>query len=213
MRLTKFDHACVLVEDGDARVLIDPGAYTPGFETLTGLTGILVTHEHADHLDRERIGTLLAANSGTPVYADQGALDVLTDLGIDARLATAGDRFDDVGTQVDVFGALHAVIHPDLPTFTNVGYLVGGRFFHPGDAFTVPGVPVDVLALPIGAPWLKLSESIDYLREIAPRVAIPIHEAVLAKPAMHYSRAVDLAPDGTTTVVVAPGETVDLDQV
>lgn len=213
MRLTKFDHACVLIEDGEARVLIDPGAYTPGFETLTGLTGVLITHQHADHLDPERIGALLNANPDAAVHADQGGLEVLAGLGIDATLATAGDRFDDVGTQVDVFGALHAVIHPDLPTVTNVGYLLGGRFFHPGDAFTVPGVPVDVLGLPIGAPWLKLSEAIDYLRTIAPRIAIPIHEAVLAKPAMYYGRVTDLAPDGTTTVVVAPGETVDLDEL
>lgn len=213
MRLTKFGHACVLIEDAGARVLIDPGTYSPGFETLTGLTGVLITHEHADHVDPDRIGALLAANPDAVVHADQGSVDLLAGLDIEATLATAGDRFDDVGTPVDVFGALHAVIHPDLPTFTNVGYLVSGRFFHPGDAFTVPGVPVDVLGLPIGAPWLKVSEAVDYLRAVAPRIAIPIHEAVLAMPAMHYRRATDLAPTGTTTVVVDPGQTVDLDEL
>ena len=35
--------------------------------------------------------------------------------------------------------------------------------------------------MPTGAPWLKVSESIDYyLREVGPRIAVPVHERVLS---------------------------------
>ena len=209
MRLTKYEHSCVLIEDDVARILIDPGTYSHGFESLTGLTALLVTHQHADHVDANRLTPLLESNPDASLHADEGTAAVLADMGVTARVAHAGDRFD-AGTEVAVFGVDHATIHPDIPTVPNVGYLVGGRFFHPGDSFTVPDVPVDVLGLPTGAPWLKLSEAVDYLREVAPRVAVPIHEAGLTMPAMYYGHFERLALDGTTVTVVAPGDHADL---
>src|SRR3712207_7144703 len=46
-------------------------------------------------------------------------------------------------------GELHAVVHPEIPRVANVGFLVGGVLFHPGDAFTVPSEPVATLLLPV----------------------------------------------------------------
>lgn len=206
MRLTKFEHACVLVEDADARILIDPGAYSHGFESLTDLTAILITHQHADHIDLDRIDGLVAGNPQAQVFADDATTTLLTERGITVTTVTEGDRLD-VGTEVTAHGINHAVIHPDVPVIPNVGYLVSGRLFHPGDAFTVPTAPVDVLCLPTGAPWLKVAEAVDYLRRVAPRLAVPIHEAVLARPAMHYNLFERLALDGTTVTVIPPGET------
>lgn len=123
--------------------------------------------------------------------------------------ARENDRLD-LGIEVTVHGVNHAVIHPDVPVIPNVGYLVGGRFFHPGDAFTVPDVPVDVLGLPTAAPWLKVAEAVDYLRDVAPRVAVPIHEALLARPALFYGLFERLALDGTSVQVVPPGETIEV---
>ncbi|MGH8824250.1 MAG: MBL fold metallo-hydrolase, partial [Jiangellaceae bacterium] len=135
MRLTKYEHACVLVEDGDARILIDPGTYSHGFEDLTGLTGVLVTHQHADHLDVERLRPLLGRNPGADVHTDEATAAILAEQGVVAGAVRAGDRFD-VGIEVSAYGVDHARIHEDIPLVPNVGFLVGGRFFHPGDAFT-----------------------------------------------------------------------------
>jgi L-ascorbate metabolism protein UlaG (beta-lactamase superfamily) len=209
MRLTKYEHACVLIDDGDARILIDPGVYSSGFDALTELTAILVTHQHADHIDLDRIGGLVSANPQAAVFADDGTATVLRQHGLDVTVATEGDRLD-VGTEVTVHGVNHAVIHPDIPVVPNAGYLVSGRLFHPGDAFTVPAVPVDVLCLPTGAPWLKAAEAVEYLRAVAPRVAVPIHEAVLAMPAMHYRLFDMLKLSGTTVQVVDAGTTVEI---
>ncbi|HTF60591.1 MAG TPA: MBL fold metallo-hydrolase, partial [Actinomycetes bacterium] len=101
---------------------------------------------------------------------------------------------------------------PDIPVVPNVGYLVGGRLFHPGDAFTPPGQPVEVLAVPAGAPWLKVSEPIDYLRAVRPRVAVPVHDQVLsaAGRSIHYRQLEQLGGKGGTTLRVlddgAPAE-------
>jgi L-ascorbate metabolism protein UlaG (beta-lactamase superfamily) len=103
---------------------------------------------------------------------------------------------------VEVLGGQHAVIHPDIPVVPNNAYLVDGTHLHPGDSYTPPPEPVDVLFLPTGAPWLKVSEAVDYLRAVAPRTAVPIHEAVLSRPAMHYGMFERLGPEKTTIQVL-----------
>jgi L-ascorbate metabolism protein UlaG (beta-lactamase superfamily) len=179
MRIRKFGHSCLLVENGDDRLLVDPGSYSRGFEELTGLTAVLLTHQHADHVDTERLGALLERNPGAQLVSDE---ETAAKLSLDATTARDGDKLQLGDTSVEVFGEWHAVVHPDIPSVRNVGYLFADRLFHPGDAFTDPGRQVDVLALPASAPWLKASEAIDYLRQIRPRVALPVHEQVLAKP-------------------------------
>jgi L-ascorbate metabolism protein UlaG (beta-lactamase superfamily) len=203
MRLTKYAHSCVLVEDDGARVLIDPGNLTRGFDELTGLSGILITHQHPDHVDIDRVGPLLERNPDAAVYADEATAGILGERGINATTARQGDQFD-VGMEVAVHGVDHAVIYSEIPVIPNVGYLVGGRFFHPGDSFTVPEAPVEVLGLPTAAPWLKASEAIEYLRAVTPRVAIPIHEALLARPAVYYAHYQRFAPDGTEVTLLEP---------
>ncbi|NED94869.1 MBL fold metallo-hydrolase [Phytoactinopolyspora alkaliphila] len=209
MKLTKFEHSCVLVEDGAARVLIDPGNFSHGFEALTDLTAVLVTHQHPDHVDLERLPALIERNPDASVYADPGTAELLAENHITCTTVRSGDRVD-VGTRVDVYGEQHAVIHPDIPVIANVGYLVGGRFFHPGDSFTAPDTDVEILGLPTAAPWQKISEAIEFLRGVAPATAIPIHQALLAKPEMYYGHFQRLGPQGMDLRVIAAGESVTL---
>lgn len=203
MRLTHFGHACVLVETASARLLIDPGVFSTGFEGVRDLNSILITHQHADHLDLDRLPALRDANPDARLIADTASAEQLANKGLPAELARPGDVFELGAAAVHVVGGEHAVIHPDIPVIANIGYLVDhGAFYHPGDAFHVPEQQVDVLGLPTGAPWLKLSEAVDFLRSVAPRVAVPIHEAVLAMPSMHYQKFEELGPRGTTVTVL-----------
>jgi L-ascorbate metabolism protein UlaG (beta-lactamase superfamily) len=200
MRLTKFGHSCLLVEEGRARVLLDPGSYSDGFEQLEGLTAVCYTHQHVDHLDRDRVRQLLDRNPGVRVVSDEGSAKPLGEAGADVEVVHDGDELELGGLGVAVVGRDHAVIHPDVPVVPNVGYLVGGRLFHPGDAFTDPGRPVEVVAVPAGAPWLKLAEAVDYLRRVGPRVAVPVHEKVLSERgiAAHYRQLEQLGGTGGT---------------
>ena len=201
MRLTKFGHSCLLVEEGGARVLLDPGSFSEGFEELEGLTAVCVTHQHVDHLDTGRLRRLLDRNPGVRVVADQGSAGDLGEAGADVEVVHDGDELQLGGLGVRVAGQTHAIVHPDVPAVPNVGYLVGGRLFHPGDAFTELGAPVEVLAVPAGAPWLKLAEAVDYLRRVRPRVAVPVHEKVLSERgvAAHYGQLERLGAGGGTS--------------
>ncbi len=203
MRLTRYGHSCLLVEDGDARLLLDPGVFSRGFEDLRGLTALLVTHQHPDHLDTDRLAALLEANPQARLHCDEGSAGQLGDL--PHMVVRDGDVLD-LGTPVEVIGSRHAVIHPDIPGIPNVGYLIGERFFTPGDALTVPEPEVEVLGLPTAAPWLKLSEAVELLRTVRPRLAFPVHDAVLATPEIWYRHFANLAAEGTEFQVVAPDE-------
>lgn len=121
-----------------------------------------------------------------------------------------GDAFEAAGFDVRVYGELHAEIHPDMPRITNVGYLVDGSLFHPGDALTVPAVPVDTLMLPVHAPWNKIAEVIDYVREVKPRRAIDIHDAYLADVARPVYDNVLGALGGTDHGRLTAGQARDL---
>lgn len=201
----------MLLETGSARLLIDPGTFSTGFETVRDLDAVLVTHQHFDHLDEERLPALLAANPGARLVVDAGSADTVARLGLEATVARPGDAFQLGGAAVNVVGGDHAVIHRDVPVIPNNGYLVDhGAFYHPGDSLTVPEQAVDVLGVPTGAPWLKTGEAIDFLRAVGPRVAAPIHEGTLARLELHYGWLDRLAPDGSVVRVLPPGELTEV---
>jgi L-ascorbate metabolism protein UlaG (beta-lactamase superfamily) len=213
MRLTKFGHACLLVEEGRSTMLLDPGGFSEGFEQLAGLTAVLLTHQHGDHVDMDRLRPLLDRNPGVRVVSDEGTAAELGRIGVDVEVVHEGDDLDVGGVGVGVAGRDHAIIHPDIPVIPNVGYLIGGRLFHPGDAFTLPDQPVELLAVPASAPWMKASEAIDHIRALRPKVAIPIHEKVLSSvgTALTYGLLERLGATGDTTLrVIDDGKPVEL---
>ncbi|KJY16727.1 MULTISPECIES: MBL fold metallo-hydrolase [Streptomyces] len=180
MKLTKRLHSCVQLEKDGRTLVIDPGAFSEPDAGL-GADALLVTHEHPDHFDEGRLRAALDANPAAGLWTLRSVAERLAPA-YPGRVHTVGhgDTFTAAGFEVQVHGELHAVIHPDIPRVTNVGYLVDGSLFHPGDALTVPGVPVETLMVPVHAPWNKVSEVIDYLREVGPRRALDIHDAYLA---------------------------------
>jgi L-ascorbate metabolism protein UlaG (beta-lactamase superfamily) len=211
MRLTKNTHACVRLEKDGRALVIDPGLFSEA-DAAVGVDAILVTHEHPDHFSEGHLRAGLEANPEAQIYTLRSVADQLS-AAFPGRVHTVGhgDTFTAAGFDVQVHGELHAVIHPDIPRITNVGFLVdGGRVFHPGDALTVPDHAVETLMLPVQAPWSKLSEVIDYVREVKPQRAYDIHDALLtdlARPA--YDRQIGTL-GGCEHLRLAPGETADL---
>ncbi|MGB2947716.1 MAG: MBL fold metallo-hydrolase [Rhodococcus sp. (in: high G+C Gram-positive bacteria)] len=214
MRLTHFGHSCVLVELNGTTVLLDPGNFSHGFEGITGLDAILITHQHPDHVDLERLPALLQANPSAQLYADPMTA---SQLGERWTTTNAGNVFTVGGIQVTGVGGTHAVIHPELPTIDNTGYLLGtpenpAQLFHPGDSLFVPEQKVDVLAIPAAAPWSKISETVDFLRAVAPRAAFPIHQAIVAEQArgIFYGRLTEMADDATEFRTFAEETSVEI---
>jgi len=209
MKITKYGHSCLRVVDGSANILIDPGTFSAGFEELTDLTAVLVTHQHPDHLDRDRLSVVLAGNPGVSVYADEATAGQLAAAGVEATAVHSGDQLD-VGTPVQVVGRDHAILHVDIPVIPNVGYLIGGRLLHPGDSLAVPEQDVEILAVPASAPWMAVKEAVEFFRAVNPAVAFPIHEKVMANPAMAYALLARLGPPNARWIDLDGGHTEEL---
>jgi L-ascorbate metabolism protein UlaG (beta-lactamase superfamily) len=178
MQLTKHGHACVVLADGERRLVIDPGAFTdPG--ALEGATAVLITHEHPDHFVADRMRAALAESPGLEIWTNRSVAAQLEGSGERVHVVGNGDVVDAGGFEVAVHGELHAEIHPEIPRVANIGFLVAGRVFHPGDAFTVPEVPVMTLLVPLQAPWSRTAEVIDYVREVGADQAFSVHDGLL----------------------------------
>lgn len=182
MKISRFGHAAVLVECADQRILIDPGAFSsPETFDLTGLAAIIATHEHADHLDRDRVAGLLDRNPDAQMLAPPALAEEL------------GGRWDDwsdgegrsVGAvTLRAVGTRHAQILPAIPRVQNTGVLIHAEgsptFFHPGDTYENVPEGVDVLALPLSAPWAKVSETVAFVQAVAPTHVFPMHDCTIA---------------------------------
>ncbi|HJQ42219.1 MAG TPA: MBL fold metallo-hydrolase [Jatrophihabitantaceae bacterium] len=178
MQLTKFTHSCVRFDDADRTLVIDPGVFSEVDAALDGADALLITHEHPDHLDAERVTAALRANSRLRVWAPASVAGTLAEFGERITAVAAGLTFDGGGFEVRTFGGQHAVIHSSIPVVANVGYLIDG-VFHPGDSLEVPDADVDTLLLPIQAPWSKVAEVIDFAVAVGAPRAYPIHDSML----------------------------------
>ncbi|WP_405771982.1 MBL fold metallo-hydrolase [Streptomyces sp. NBC_00080] len=186
MKVMKKSHACVHLEKDGQSLVLDPGVFSEA-DAASGADAILVTHEHPDHFDEERLRAALEANPAAEIWTLKSVAEQVS-AAFPGRVHTVGhgDTFTAAGFDVEVHGEWHEQIHPDIPPMTNVGYLIdGGKVFHPGDALTVPDRAVETLMLPVMPPWSKISEVIGYIREVGPGRAFDIHDALvtdLARP-------------------------------
>jgi L-ascorbate metabolism protein UlaG (beta-lactamase superfamily) len=178
MQLTKFGHACVRVESADRRLVVDPGGLTDP-HALDGADAVLVTHEHFDHFSEDTLRQALQQNPRLRLWTNSAVGGKLTDLGSRVTVVGEGEVFTAAGFEVKVYGTWHATIHPDIPRVANIGFLVDGTLFHPGDALTVPDAAVDTLLLPVHGPWSTTGQLIDYVREVAPRQVVGVHDGAL----------------------------------
>lgn len=208
MRIAHFGHSCILVELHGTKVLFDPGTFSHGFEGITGLDAIAVTHQHPDHIDPNRIDALLEANPQARVLSDP---QTAAQRGGRWEAVHAGNVLRLGDLQITGGGGRHAVIHPDIPVIDNTVFQLGtaddpAQLVHPGDSLWVPPVPVGVLAIPAAAPWMRISEAVDYLRAVAPRTALPIHFGIIHEEArgIYFGRLAEMGPDGTEFTVLEP---------
>ncbi len=218
MRVTKHEHAALTLEAQGSRLMIDIGGYTMPPERLTQVVAVVVTHEHADHWTPEHLSRILAASPAARIFAPQGVADAIASNpaaeGIEVTVVAPGEELFVAPFTLRFFGGRHAVIHESMPVVDNVGVLVNETLYHPGDSYAVPdGVDVPVLAAPVGAPWLKIGEAMDFVLAVAPKLAFPIHEMTLSRigQQMGHGRLAWAAEQGGgSLVVLEPGEHLEL---
>lgn len=183
MKLTKLEHAALILELSGHKLYIDPGAFTAALTDTVGAIGIVITHEHADHWTPEQLRRVLEMCPAVPIYAPAGVAAAVARVSdAEVTVVRGGDAVDVGPFTLRFFGDRHAVIHESIPVVDNVGVLVNDELYYGGDSFTVPeGVAVATLAVPAGAPWLKIGEVIDYVLAVKPRRSFPTHEMLLSR--------------------------------
>lgn len=178
MKITKYEHACFTVENDGNVLVVDPGNYTTDFVAPENVVAVVLTHMHADHFDKDLLAQVIDKNPNAIIVAPA---DVVPQIEVfETRAVTGGDSVSLPGFELDFFGGEHAYIYEHTHVADNVGVLINDLIYYPGDSFTVPEKPVDTLALPIAAPWLKLAEVIDFALAIKPRFIFPTHDAILS---------------------------------
>ncbi|MFI2487587.1 MBL fold metallo-hydrolase [Promicromonospora kroppenstedtii] len=229
MHLTFHGHACVTLRlpgtlpDGGGTLVIDPGTFSDTDAALTGARAILITHDHFDHVDAPAVVQHLTAHPDTQVWATGPAASALREAGAPAdrvHEVMPGQVLDAGGARVTVGGGDHALIHPEIPRAVNVTYLVeadGASVFHPGDSFDPPAAApeggLDVLLVPVAAPWLRTAEFIDFARSVPAATVVPIHDVFLSEIGYgNVGRWLDTARLGGeyTYTRLAPGESLEV---
>jgi len=178
MHIKKIGHCCLLIKTKGLTILTDPGSYSTEQNTLTGIDVVLITHEHGDHFHTESVQEILKHNPKAQVVTNSGVgkkLDVLK-IKYTALEGAAGTNIN--GVAFVAFDGRHEEIFEEIGQVQNTGYLIDDALFFPGDSFHRPGVPVEILALPVAGPWCKISDALHYALALKPKQAFPVHDGM-----------------------------------
>lgn len=214
MEVVKHGHACVSVVEGGRRLVIDPGMWTEP-AALESADAVLVTHSHPDHVDQRALRAALAARPDLEVWTNGAFEDAFEAPHGRMHVVADGDEFEAAGFRVRAVGEWHAEIHADVARIANVGFVVAEAVFHPGDALSFPGVPIELLCVPLHGPWVKSAELIDWIRLVSPRRTLAIHEALLSERGLSLmDRLLGAEGPGTGAehVRLEPGGSLMLDE-
>jgi len=177
MKITKLEHACLDITDGDGHLIIDPGAYTTSLTNFNNITALVITHVHQDHFDEQKVGQILAANPAVQVFSTSEVAEKLANKAV--TVPEVGKIYTAGGFTLEFFGGQHAMITATYPKNQNFGVLVNDTLYYPGDSFTPCPKPHTILAAPSMAPWLKLSEAADFITADSAQKVFPTHNGFL----------------------------------
>jgi L-ascorbate metabolism protein UlaG (beta-lactamase superfamily) len=181
MKIKKLGHCCFVVDIKGKRIMTDPSSFNYGGESVkeTGLSAVLITHEHSDHLHIETLQEVLKNNPDAIVISNTSVGKLLTEAGIAFTKVEDEDSYMLADVLIKGFGDKHAQIYEDYGQVQNTGYMIDSLCY-PGDSFNMPHTDaVDILALPVLGPWMKMVEAIDYAKALKPRIVFPVHDGTL----------------------------------
>lgn len=186
MKITKFGHCCLLVEENRTKILIDPGSYSTQQNNVKNVNIVIITHNHQDHFQIDSLKKILTNNPQIKIITNKSIGIILEKENINFNIVENGQSISEKGILIEGFGNEHALIHSSRPLIQNTGYFIANKLFYPGDAFINPEKQIDILALPIAAPWETLAQSIDYALELKPKICFPVHDGGIKAPGVFY---------------------------
>jgi len=179
MKITKRGHACLELEQGGKRALIDPGSYTEDVSGLRDVVALVITHSHDDHCFEEQVARLVASNPGLKIFGTSEVAAKLSNFNV--TTVYHGDFYQEQGFSFEFFGDMHQIIHESIPLIQNTGVMVNGKLYYSGDSYTTPDQPVEILACPTSAPWLKIGDVMDFIAEVKPKRSFATHNVLLSE--------------------------------
>ena len=179
MRVTKHEHACLVVEEQGHKLVVDPGMYSEKLPELTNVVALTLSHIHDDHSFGPHVEKLLKQFPEIKIFGTQEVAGKLEGLAV--TVVYHGDRYEVGPFTLDFFGNFHQEIHRSIPLVQNFGLMVNSELYYPGDSYTIPEVQVGTLACPSSAPWLKIGDVIDFVSAVKPRRSFPTHNALLSE--------------------------------
>lgn len=209
MKIKKIGHCCLLISLDKLTILTDPGNFSVGQNEITGIDIILITHEHSDHLHIDSLKEVLKNNPAAKIITNTGVGKLLESAGIAYEILDGRTDKEIAGILLESFDGKHEEIYKEIGQVQNTGYFIDKKLFYPGDAFTNPGKPVDILALPVAGPWCKTPDAISYALKIKPRIAFPVHDGMLQPDkigASHKIPSIVLQENGIEFVIINDGE-------
>jgi L-ascorbate metabolism protein UlaG (beta-lactamase superfamily) len=211
MKITKYGHCCLLIEENGLRILTDPGIFTAAQNEVKDVDILLITHEHSDHYHFDSVRAILSNNPKIKVLTNPGVGKLLGEAGIPYERIEHGEFQTFGGVLFEGFGKKHADIYPTVPEVENTGFFINRLLWYPGDAFHDPGRRPEFLALPVAGPWMKISEAIDYGKALRPKLVFPVHDGFLASPgAFHRLPQEALEAAGSKFIVPQPNIPTEL---
>ncbi len=207
MKITKLGHCCLLIETKGKRILTDPGSYTvEAHSKLTDIDYVFFTHEHQDHYHLESLRFILENNPNVIIYSNNSVSELLDKESIKHNLVNNGGSVTLGEISIVGIGEKHAQMHSSIPLSSNLGFFIDNKLWYPGDAFTDPERSIEILALPVSGPWMKLGEALDYAIKLKPQKAFPVHDGTRFGSA-HVIPGKVLPQNGIEFVVMVEGDT------
>ena len=210
MKITKYEHSCVVLEEDDQRLVIDPGVLSK-LPATDKVVAVFVTHIHGDHLSPENIARIHNQNPDLVIFGSEEVLSELKESGAKKQVIRAGDKYDIAGFNIKVFGQDHAVIYQKVPC-ANTGLMVNDKFYYPGDSLVPPEASVEVLGVPTHAPWLKTAEAMEFIKAVKAKTVVPMHNGLLNDWGLDFTYGwlkVACEEVSSEMAALAPGETAE----
>jgi L-ascorbate metabolism protein UlaG (beta-lactamase superfamily) len=211
MQITKIGHCCLLIKTDTVTVLTDPGVFSSGQNTLSGIHIVLITHEHADHLHVESLKKVLENNPEAMVITNGSVGKILDTLHIPYKIVEGRGAETIHGVTLEAYDAKHEEIYEQVGQVQNTGYFINDTLFYPGDAYIEPFKKVPVLALPVAGPWCKIGDAIRYAIRVSPQKAFPVHDGQLVPERIggnHQHPKNILGEKGIDFVPLLPGDSI-----
>ena len=212
MKITKFDHALLSIEDDTKMVVIDPGSYSNALPGFKNVVAICLTHIHEDHSYRPHVEKIVLENPDAQIFGPAEVAQKLS--GLPVQVVYHGDHFEVSGFELDFSGDLHEQIHRSIPLIQNTGVTVNRTLYYPGDSYTIPENEVKVLACPTSAPWIKIADVMDFIAAVKPETLFPTHNALLSDNGheLYNHRISEVTNEnGGNFVFLKPGQSLEVE--